>query len=142
MVVRDDGIEALRRCRLFNGLGGAELARILDEADECVFLEDHRVLTEGRLGAELFVIVSGFAEVLVDGERVAILEKGDFFGEMAVIDGGPRTATVRAITQVRCLSLPNGLARRLVDGSPAVAANLVDALVERLRQAATTRSAA
>lgn len=133
MVVRDDGIEALRRCRLFKGMDAAHLARILDDADETVFLEGHRMLTEGRLGDELFVIVSGLAEVEAHGERVAILEAGDFFGEMAVLDGGPRTATVRAITQVRCLSLPNRLARRLVDEQPAVAANLVDALIARMR---------
>jgi CRP-like cAMP-binding protein len=90
-------------------------------------------------GPEFFIILDGTASVLIDDEVVATLGPGDFFGEVAALDGGPRTASVRAETQLRCVTLPvNGLRQFLLD-HPVVAINLLPEIVRRFRNATTAR---
>jgi len=77
-------------------------------AAECVdqkFSKEQVIMTQGDLGSEFFVIVTGEASVLVDGKQVATLKTGDYFGEYALLREEPRTATVKASTEVECIKI-------------------------------------
>src|SRR4051794_5910359 len=99
------GAERLAGIDLFEGLGPAELDEVAELVEE-VDAEVGAVLTEqGKPGQECYVIVSGEASVDVGLDRVATLGAGDLVGEMALIDNQPRSATVRAVTPMKLLSL-------------------------------------
>ena len=124
---------------LFEGMGDAEVRTILAEFDEVRFPSGRRVVLEGLRGSDFFLVVSGAAAVLVDGWRVATLGPGDFFGEMAILGDGLRTASVRAQTPLHCLVLPNGKLERLLLEHPALSLNLLHALVGRFANVGSRR---
>lgn len=136
---RQDVIPTLERMPLFRGLDRRELDQVADQLDDATYLADHGVVTEGMGGPEFFVILEGRAAVIIDDERVATLGPGDFFGEVAALDGGPRTASVRAETQLRCVTLPMGGLREFLLAHPVVAVNLVPEIARRFRNATSAR---
>ena len=97
------------------------------------------IATEGEPGAGLFVIQSGDADVTIGGKRVNQLHAGDFFGEMALLDGGPRTATVTATTDIKLWALTEWVFRGLLVEHPSIALRTLEAMAARLR--AATKSA-
>jgi CRP-like cAMP-binding protein len=133
MKARDDVVPALARSPLFAGIAKKELEEIAACFDDATFLPEHGVLHEARSGLEFFFILDGSAAVEVDGKAIAHLGPGDFFGEVSALDGGPRTATVRAEKMLRCLVLPNGTFRDFLISHPQVAVNLIPELVRRFR---------
>ena len=135
MKARDDVVPALGRSPLFAGLSKHELEEIAASFDDATYLPEHGVLHEHRSGLEFFFILDGTACVEVDGAVIARLGPGDFFGEVSALDGGPRTATIRAETMLRCLVLPNGTFRDFLMAHPRVAVNLIPELVRRFRSA-------
>ena len=137
--LREDVIPTLERSSLFRGLSTAELQDVADRFDDETYLAGHGILTEGLQGPEFFIIFDGKASVLIDDQEVAQLGPGDFFGEVAALDGGPRTASVRAITQLRCLTLPTGGLRQFLLDYPVIAVNLVPEIVRRFRSVAQPR---
>jgi len=136
VTARDDVVPALQRSPLFAGFTAKQLAEVAQRFDEQNFLPDHRILTEGMHGMEFFFILDGEALVVNDsGETVARLGPSDFFGEVAALDDGPRTASVRTVTHLRCLGLPNGAFKQFLLDYPLFAANLLPQVVRRLRSA-------
>jgi CRP/FNR family cyclic AMP-dependent transcriptional regulator len=136
---REDVIPTLERMPLFRGVPAKELQAIAAQFDDATYLADHGILTEGMAGPEFFIILDGSASVIIDDDVVATLGPGDFFGEVAALDGGPRTASVRAESQLRCVTLPvNGLRQFLLD-HPIVAVNLVPEIARRFRNATAAR---
>jgi len=136
---REDVIPTLEKMPLFRDVSGRELRDVAARFDDATYLAGHGVLTEGMTGPEFFIILDGTASVLIDDQVVATLGPGDFFGEVAALDGGPRTASVRAETQLRTVTLPvNGLRKFLLD-HPVVAINLLPEIVRRFRNATTAR---
>jgi CRP-like cAMP-binding protein len=125
-------IEALKRAPLFEGLSKKEL-RALASATEDLSVEAGTVLCrEGRLGREFFVIVDGEAEVTKGGRYLATRKGGEFFGEIALLTTTTRTATVTAMTPLRCFILTRGDFRRVLDENPRVQRKVLEALAERL----------
>jgi CRP-like cAMP-binding protein len=139
--VRDDVVPALERLPLFAGFDRKQLTALAERFDEQTFLPEHGVLTEGMTGMEFFIILDGTAEVLHDGAVIATLQPGDFFGEVAVLDGGPRTASVRATDRLRCLGLPNGSFRQVLLDYPLMAVNLLPQVIRRFRAVMTAARA-
>ena len=136
---REDVIPTLEGMPLFRGLSGRELRDVASRFDDATYLAGHGVITEGMQGPEFFIILEGEAVVLIDDKEVARLGPGEFFGEVAALDGGPRTASVRADTQLRTITLPvNGFRQFLLD-HPAVAVNLLPEIVRRFRDATAAR---
>ncbi|HXO14814.1 MAG TPA: cyclic nucleotide-binding domain-containing protein [Steroidobacteraceae bacterium] len=134
---REDVIPTLEKMPLFRDVSGRELRDVANRFDDATYLAGHGILTEGMTGPEFFIILDGTASVLIDDQVVATLGPGDFFGEVAALDGGPRTASVRAETQLRCVTLPvNGLRQFLLD-HPVVAINLLPEIVRRFRNVTT-----
>jgi CRP/FNR family transcriptional regulator, cyclic AMP receptor protein len=135
---RDDVVGLLGTSQLFTGIDPEELRRIAGKLDEQHYLADRRILTEGMSGVEFFLVLEGSAAVESGGATVATLGPGDFFGEVAALDHGPRTATVRATTELRCLTLPNGALMGLLLEHPRFALNMLHASVRRFKAAMTS----
>jgi CRP-like cAMP-binding protein len=128
-------VEALKAVPLFAGFGPKELERLAREFKERTFSEGSTVTREGSTGVGFFVIDEGSAEVSVGGERKGALGKGDHFGEIALIDDLPRSATITAATDLRCYGLTPWEFRPFVEEHPQVAWTLLQTLARRLRAA-------
>jgi CRP-like cAMP-binding protein len=89
------------------------------------------LVTEGAAGYSFYVLVDGAAEVTVDGETVATYGPGDFFGEMAILGGGRRNATVTVTSPSRLLSMFGTEFRMLQDVQPDIAAHLEETMKQR-----------
>jgi CRP-like cAMP-binding protein len=95
----------------------------------------HTITKEGTGGAAFFVIESGQATVSVGGQQRSTLSEGDYFGEIALIDEGARSATVTADTELVCTGLTYWEFRPLVQQNATIAWNLLQTLAKRLRTA-------
>ena len=129
-------MELLRGVSLFSACSKRELSRIASLADQ-IEVPKGRVLTrEGESGSEFFVIVEGQARVIVGQRgRVAPLGPGASFGEMSLLDRGPRTATVEAETDMQLLVLDARSFSSLLAEVPSVARKVLAAMAARLRVA-------
>jgi CRP-like cAMP-binding protein len=135
--IREDVLPTLESSPLFRGLSRKQLHDVVDRFDDAQYLAGHGILTEGMQGPEFFIILEGSASVSMDGKHLATLGPGGFFGEVAALDGGPRTASVKADTRLRCLTLPVGGLRQFLLDYPLVAVNLLPEIVRRFRSAQT-----
>jgi CRP-like cAMP-binding protein len=134
-----DRAPALSGAPLFDGCDERELGSILSEFDEVHFPTGRRIVLEGLRGNDFFVVVVGTAAVLVDGWRVATLGPGDFFGEIAILGDGLRSASVRAETPLHCLVLPNGKLEKLILEHPQLGINLIRTVIGRFQHVAGRR---
>jgi porphyrinogen peroxidase len=130
-------LETLQKVPLFSGLPRREIER-LGEVAEVVDVPDGAVVArQGEPGHEFFVVLSGHVSVTRDGQSLARLGPGDFLGEIALIDGRPRTATALSDGPVRLLVLSHHEFDAVLGRSPTIARQVVRALVERLRRDVT-----
>jgi len=130
-----DVAETLGRVPLFAGIAPKELHRLADRMAERTFPEGHTITTEGRGGVGFFVIEDGSASVSIKGAIVGKLGPGDYFGEIALIDNGPRSATIVATSDLRCRGMTTWEFRPFVQEHPEMAWPLLETLVARLREA-------
>jgi CRP/FNR family transcriptional regulator, cyclic AMP receptor protein len=129
---QDHKVEALANTPLFAGLSKKELTE-LARMTEDVRVEAGGVLCrEGELGREFFVIMDGEAQVTRKGKRLEKRGGGDFFGEIALIEDVPRTATVTAATPLRLFALTSRDFRHMLDDHPAIERKVLRALAKRL----------
>jgi CRP/FNR family transcriptional regulator len=130
-----DAVDALARIRLFEGVERKDLERLVRSFRERSFTEGQTVTKEGEPGTGFFVILEGSAHVTVHGGRVSALGPGEALGEMALLDDGPRSATVVAATDLRCIALTPWEFRPFVEEHPTVAWTLLQTLAKRVRAA-------
>jgi CRP-like cAMP-binding protein len=104
-VTTKDIVEEIAKVPLFFGCSSRELQAIARAVKEIDHKAGTVIAREGDPGIGLFIIASGKAEVSIGGKKKSALGKGEFFGEIALLDGGPRTATVTATTPVRLYGL-------------------------------------
>jgi CRP-like cAMP-binding protein len=132
---RSQKVDALKGVPLFGALSRRHLDAVAREADE-VQVDAGRVLTrQGTLGREFFLILEGGARVERDGKVIARLGRGDFIGEMSIIDGKPRSATVIAESPTALLVVERRCFVALLDTVPGLQKKLLVSLSERLRAA-------
>lgn len=134
-------VEMLRKVPLFSGLSQRQLEQIAKLADEIEVPAGRQLATVGESGHELFVIVDGEASVRAKGGRTVRLGYGDFFGEMSLVDGGPRSATVVATTPMKLLVVSHREFWSLLNEAPQVAGKIMRTLSQRLRDVEATWSA-
>ena len=133
-MAQDEKLEHLKRVPLFAKLGTHELERLGQLADEIEVGLDTVLAEEGSTGHEFFIVLDGRVMVLDGHTPVATLGPGEFFGEIALIESVPRTATVRAEGIVRLLVVGHREFHALMDEFPSVRRAVLDALAERLRR--------
>ncbi len=126
---------AISRVPLFDKLSKRDLKSLAASMKERTFPAGTVITEVGQNGVGFFIIDTGTATVVVDGKHVGTLETGDHFGEIALIDQGPRTATVTADTDLRCFGLTSWDFRPFVQARPDVAWALLQSLVQLLRNA-------
>lgn len=129
-----DHLDQLAAVSLFAGADRKELAEISKATTE-LDLEAGAVLTtQGEIGREAFIVVEGEAIVTVDGEEVTRVGPGACVGEMALLDKGPRSATVTAATPMKVLVLDPREFKGLLLAIPAIAVKVATALAARVRE--------
>ena len=132
MLQKDAKVELLKRVPLFAGLSKRDLAQVASIADELDVPAGTALTKEGRHGAEFVVIVEGAADVRRGGRKLNSLRAGDFLGEIALITGRPRTATVQTTEPTRILILTSAGFRRLMRDTPSLQEKVLHALAERI----------
>jgi CRP/FNR family transcriptional regulator, cyclic AMP receptor protein len=133
--VAEAPVELLERVPLFADFEHGDLQRLARSFKERTFNAGTTVAEEGRTGAGFFVIESGEASVSVRGSERAKLGPGDYFGEIALIDEGARSATVTADSDLRCYGLTSWEFRPLVESDASIAWKLLETMAKRLRAA-------
>jgi CRP-like cAMP-binding protein len=126
--------ELLRGVPMFSELDDEHVDSLAAEFRARDFRKGDRILLEGEEGLTFFVIESGTAEVSIRGKPVAELGPGDSFGEIALVDRGPRAATVTAASDVHAHMLPIWNFRPLVESNPELAWKLLESLAGLLRE--------
>jgi CRP/FNR family transcriptional regulator, cyclic AMP receptor protein len=129
----DHRIDLLRTVALFDGVDPDGLARIADRAIEVDFPADRTIVRQGEVGTGFFLVVSGRARVVRDGATIAELGPGDFFGELSLLDGQPRIATVTAEVPTSCLALASWEFEALLEAQPRLAIAILRGVAHRLR---------
>ena len=134
MANRRERLEELGSVPLFRSSSKRELEKIARAADEVVVEAGRVLVTQGEIGRECYVIVDGEAAVSRDGHEIARLGHGQPIGELAVLDGGPRTATVTALTDLHLLVLGQREFSALLTEVPGLAHKIMVNLAARVRE--------
>jgi CRP/FNR family cyclic AMP-dependent transcriptional regulator len=137
-VATQDLVTRLASVPMFSGCTKKELQTIAKTVRQIDHPAGSVIASEGEPGAGLFVIEEGECDVTIGGKRVNQLHTGDFFGEMALLDGGPRTATVTATTDIKLYALTEWVFRGLLIEHPTIALRTLEAMASRLRSATKT----
>jgi CRP/FNR family transcriptional regulator, cyclic AMP receptor protein len=125
---------ALAGVPLFAGFSKRHLGKLAEAADEVTFRPGEHIVDQGNPGETLFVVLEGQAKVVRDGKTRARLVPGDFFGEVSLLDGGPRTATVVAETPVAAVRLFRRTVMDLIQQEPQLGLHLLEGIARRLRE--------
>ena len=132
MLRKNAKMQLLESVPLFSHCTKKELELVAGVADEIDLPIGRELAHEGDRGREFCVIIEGAAEVSRNGETVNTLGPGDFVGEIALLTGGPRTATVTTTEPTHALVLTEQAFHRVADEVPSVQWSVVQALAERL----------
>lgn len=129
------GRDALAQVPLFSDLPPRFIRRLADRMQEERFMEGATVVRQDEPGETFYVILQGEAKVIKDDSRtIARLLPGDFFGEISLMDGGPRTATIKTATPLTALTLSRKDFRSLLESEPKVTARLLKHAAALLRR--------
>jgi CRP/FNR family transcriptional regulator, cyclic AMP receptor protein len=126
--------DLLKRVPLFKGLDDKHLETLSRTFTDRTFEAGHDITSEGAGGVGFFIIGDGEAVVSVGGEERRTLGPGDYFGEVALIDEGSRSATIKAKTEVKAYGLTPWQFRPLVEENAMIAWPLLVAMAQRLRE--------
>ena len=132
---RDGYLDHLANVPLFQACSKRDLQRIARASDEVKVPADRVLVEEGKPGHEFFLIVDGYATVLRNGRKVTTLGPGHYFGELALLDRGPRSATVKAASDMTVLVLGQREFAGVIDEVPALARKVLSTMATRLREA-------
>lgn len=136
-VPTDERLAVLREVPLFRGLDPSHLRRLAELAAEVHAADGDVLMRQGETGDEFLVVIDGNVLIERKGRRLARLGPGDFLGEIALIDGRPRTATATADGDTRLIVLDHRQFDALLDEFPGIGRQVARALVERLRRTVT-----
>ena len=135
MAVKGDQVVAhLSGVPLFRGLSKKEVQLLANLSKEQRYSKGVDIMQVGVPGYGLFIVIEGQASVIRDGRKVATLKPGDFFGEIAMLDAGPRTATVQADVDTLCLTLASWEIKPLLMDHASITYKMLQEVVRRLRE--------
>ena len=141
MTTTKDTVRQLAKVPLFSECSQRDLQTVARVVREIPHEAGTVIAREGEPGVGLFIIVDGTADVSIGGRKKATLGPGDFFGEIALLDGGPRTATVTAGSDVNLLGLTEWVFRGLMAEHPSIALKTLQQMAARLRSATKAATA-
>jgi CRP-like cAMP-binding protein len=127
--------EFLARVPIFESCTADEVSSIASVAQEHTYAPGQIIVTQGTPGQAFYLITEGRVAIERDGAVLGAFGAGDFFGEMSLLDSAPRSATIRAIDQTRCLMLSSWDFKSLLERTPSIAIRLLEVLSRRLRVA-------
>ena len=133
LVAQPNIANSLAKVPIFSECSKRELAIITRASKEVSHKEGTVIAREGERGVGLFLILAGQCAVTIGGKTKAKLGPGDFFGEVALLDGGPRTATVTALSPVKLIGITGWVFRGLLMEHPSIALKTLEAVAGRLR---------
>jgi CRP/FNR family transcriptional regulator, cyclic AMP receptor protein len=134
MARRDAYIEHLGKLPFFASLSKRDLQKVAKASDELTVAAGRKLVDQGAVGREAFVILEGTAVVKRGNRKVATLGPGDYFGELALLDHGPRTATVIAETDMTVLVIGAREFAGVIDDVPNLSHKLLKSLASRIRE--------
>ena len=135
----DSTAEKLSQLALFADLPRPHVEAVAHSFDEQVFTQGQRVLRDGLSGSSFYVILDGEAAVVIDGEERSKLGRGEFFGEISALTGGPPSADVVATTMLRTLVIPANELEAFLLERPTVMLRMLQAEARRLQAAGQWR---
>ena len=127
-------VDHLSSVSLFSACSKKELQAVARASDQVDLVAGRSLCEQGSIGREAFIIIEGSAEVKRNGRKVATLGPGDTFGELALLDHGPRTATVTATTPLKVLVIGAREFAGIIDEVPPIAHKLLKSLAGRIRE--------
>ena len=133
--VPKDQLDLLSRVKLFSACSQKELREVAKLGTPLDFPAGKELTRQGERGAEAFLVLDGKASCYIDGRQVATYGSGDFFGEMALLDQGPRTATVKTESPVKAIVFSAQEFGGLLAEAPPIARKMLVVLAQRLRDA-------
>ena len=136
-MIRDGYLRHLASVPVFSNCTKAQLQEIGKVADELILPAGKILTRQGEVGFEMFILLDGTAAVARDGQRVATVTAGDVVGELAVLSGHPRNATVTAETELRVLVLTHRGMDQLLDDIPGLAKYMLYEVTARIVEDST-----
>lgn len=130
-----DKVTALAGVPLFAGISAESMERLAAVTGEQDFATGQFIVRQGQVGSGLYVVLSGSVRVMSGSDELARLGKGDFFGELSVIDQQPRNASVEAVEPTEVLALASWDLLALLESDAQLSLNMIKGLVERVRLA-------
>jgi CRP-like cAMP-binding protein len=135
--MRDTRVDILKKVPLFRALGKRELQKLATAGQELEFLAGSMIVQESSIGSDFYLLESGKARVIQDDEVVRELDAGDFFGEVAILNDSPRTASVIAETRVWVFRIGRQAFIDLLDTNGVIARKVLIEYAKRTRPAET-----
>lgn len=129
-----DRLLFVRKVPIFAELRDDFLVRLASIMEELQFPAKHTIFTQGEEGRSLYVLVSGRVRVHIGNRELAQLEQGTCFGEMAVFDAEPRSASVTTLESCACLMLTQQQLYEAIEETPGIAVNIIRLLSRRIRE--------
>jgi len=126
-------VDQLAKVPMFSGCTKRELQAVVTAAKEVTHPEGHVIAREGDRGVGFCLITDGKVKVSIGGRGRATLGPGDFFGEISLLDRGPRTATVTAMSPVKLIGITFWVFRGLLEQHPTIAMKVLEVVAKRLR---------
>ena len=133
-MAKRSGVEILKGVPLFAGLSTRHLKRIRDIAEEANYMAGASLVKEGAEGDSFFVILEGMAKVMVGKRVINRLLPGDYFGEISLLDGGKRTASVVSETPMRVLIIDRKKFLKLLEEENAITLTMLEGMARAIRR--------
>lgn len=130
----------LKAVPLFAHCNAKQIDFIVTQVDEMDFAAGRVLCTEGTYGGDFFILESGAADVTRGDKKIATMQPGDFFGEIALVDGGKRTATVTTTVPSRCLVLGPRQFQNVLHQNVEIIHAVMKALTVRVREAGAAKA--
>lgn len=129
-----DRLLFIRRVSIFQELRDEFLVKLASVMDELSFPASHTIFEQGEEGRSLYIVVSGRVRVHIGDQELVQLEQGSIFGEMALFDAEPRSASVTTLEKCDCLTLNQLQLIDAIEETPEIAVNVTRALSRRIRE--------
>lgn len=129
-----DRLLFVRRVPIFKELRDDFIVRLASVMDELSFPTNYTIFRQGEQGRSLYIVVSGRVKVHIATQQLAVFPKGESFGEMAVFDAQPRSASATTLEPCECLELTQEQLYDAIEETPEIAVNIIGVLSRRIRE--------